>query len=333
MTHEITDDWDSFLKYGNIDMSRNTAELKNNNNYENIPKASELYISTKTKILFLNKPIDLIFTFWNIEIIPYNSYNNGVIKKQMKFISHTSEELQIVKDKLKNYKYYKQFIINHVEQHQSNIFIYKDSRKISIGISNKDLINERCKPKSAFYNCFVLIIRILHNDEFKEMHIKVFNTGKVEIPGVQDDDLFIKTLEILTNLLSTINSDKISYNPDSVETVLINSNFNCGFCINRPVLFNILKNKHNLNVSYDPCSYPGIQCKYSVSNSSSISFMIFRTGSILIVGKSEEALFYDVYNMIKDIIKDEYQNISENYEAPVKNKNFKKKRKTKILYN
>ena len=45
-----------------------------------------------------------------------------------------------------------------------------------------DVINQRKKKKSAFYNCFV-IYRIKINGRFKEIHVKIFNTGKLEIPG------------------------------------------------------------------------------------------------------------------------------------------------------
>ena len=45
--------------------------------------------------------------------------------------------------------------------------------------------------------------------------------------------------------------------------VLINSNFNCGFNIKRDVLYKILKYEYNIPTIYDPCMYPGIQCKYN----------------------------------------------------------------------
>ena len=35
------------------------------------PKCNALYISTKTKICYLNKPIDLKTVFWQIPVIPY----------------------------------------------------------------------------------------------------------------------------------------------------------------------------------------------------------------------------------------------------------------------
>ena len=56
-------------------------------------------------------------------------------------------------------------------------------------MSKKDIVSYRTKKKSAFYNCFVLIMRLLYNGIFREIHVKVFNTGKLEIPGIQNDQL------------------------------------------------------------------------------------------------------------------------------------------------
>ena len=51
---------------------------------------------------------------------------------------------------------------------------FKDIRKISIGTCKKDILSYRSKKKSAFYNCFVLILRVKEDDIFKEIHVKVF---------------------------------------------------------------------------------------------------------------------------------------------------------------
>ena len=122
------------------------------------------------------------------------------------------------------------------------------------------------------------------------------------------------------------------FNNITAETVLINSNFDCKFCINRCVLFDILKNKYNLNVSYDPCSYPGIQCKYDVGNNKTVSFMIFRTGSILIVGRCEEEIIVNVYTFLKELLCKEHIDISEKYNIDIKNKEKKNITKTKTIY-
>jgi TATA-box binding protein (TBP) (component of TFIID and TFIIIB) len=231
---------------------------------------------------------------------------------------------------------------------------FKDIRKISIGLCKKDIVSYRTKKKSAFYNCFVLIMRLLYNDIFREIHIKVFNTGKLEIPGIQNDELLIIVLDNLIKILKPfVNEGDIHYLKEKTETVLINSNFNCGYYINREKLFDILKYKYKINSSFDPCSYPGIQCEFyydiekdnntgrqinniDITNNSDnifkISFMIFRTGSVLIVGKCDEHILYNIYNFIKKILEDEYLDIVTNNidtESVVKKK---KQVRKKIIY-
>ena len=235
---------------------------------------------------------------------------------------------------------------------------FKDTRKINIGLSKKDLCTFRKKKKGAFYNCFVLMMRIWNVDSFKEIHVKVFNTGKLEIPGVRDDLILTKTLNLLVDTLQVFHSKKIYYKEDSIETVLINSNFTCNYYINRDSLFNILKYKYNINVIFDACSYPGIQCKfyYNTNNSKNngicycsskcnkkgsgsgdgqckeISFMIFRTGSVLIVGNCTEFILNIIYTFLKMILKNEYQEIYiENAPPPVEKKKKKRIRKKKIF--
>ena len=79
---------------------------------------------------------------------------------------------------------------------------------------------------------------------FKEMHIKVFNTGKLEIPGIQHDDSLQNVVNILIRVLKGIVGEHIDYQKNKCDTVLINSNFNCGFYIDRDKLYNILKYKY-----------------------------------------------------------------------------------------
>jgi TATA-box binding protein (TBP) (component of TFIID and TFIIIB) len=297
----------------------------------NIPKASSIYISTKTKIAYLTLPMVLKDIFWKIPTIPYAKPSNGVIKKQMKFNSTMKEEVDYIQEKLKNENYFEENIITHIDNPSGRIK-YKDIRKVSIGISKKDIMSYRCKKKSAFYNCFVLILRMRVKDMFKEFHVKVFNTGKLEIPGVQSEPLFELILNQVIETLQPHLDEKLGYKDNTNETVLINSNFNCGFFINREILFDILKMKYNLQCIYDPCSYPGIQCKFYYNedidlqsgcqiseenkhlytNIKEVSFMIFRTGSVLIVGKCDECVLIIIYEFLKKILVNEYKNICQN---------------------
>ena len=323
--------------------------------YSDAPKSSNIYISTKTKIAYLNTPIDLKLIFWQVPVIPYAKPSNGVVKKQMKFNSNTLEELLFIQDKLKDETYYEEHIITHIDNPAGRIK-FKDTRKVSIGISKKDLLSYRCKKKSAFYNCFVLIIRMKIDSVFKEFHVKVFNTGKLEIPGIQSESSFELILNQVIQTLQPYVEGTLGYKENTNETVLINSNFNCGFFINRESLYEILKLKYNIQSIYDPCSYPGIQskfyynpdvnlqngCQISEENKhlyndvKDVSFMIFRTGSVLIVGRCNEDVVLIIYEFLKIILNNEYKNICQkniklNEENTVINKGKNKKIRRKNI--
>jgi hypothetical protein len=345
----IDDEWEKFISndYGEdldidqVDHDDSSNEItlnitediveENDKNNRNIPKATEIYISTKSKIAYLNQEIDLKSIFWEIPVIQYSMPKNGIIKKQMKFNSLQQEEVDYIKEQLKEELYYDEQIITSINNPNGRIK-FKDIRKVSVGISKKDIMSYRSKKKSAFYNCFVMILRININDIFKEFHIKVFNTGKVEIPGIQNDQIYDQVLKTLLLTLQPYIKEPLGYLQKS-DTVLINSNFNCGFYINREALYDILKMKYNIQCIYDPCSYPGIQCKFyynpevdvelqtgsQISNEDrdkyqkivEVSFMIFRTGSILIVGMCNENVLYIIYEFIKKMLINEFYHINQ----------------------
>ena len=292
------------------------------------PKCGQLYISTKTMIGYLQEEVELINTFWNIPIISYTERKEGVIKKQIKFNSETYDQVDDIIKKCKEYSYVNTYIMQHIDNPTGRIK-FKDVRKISIGLCKKDITSYRIKQKSAFYNCFVVILRILIDvDMYKEFHVKVFNTGKLELPGIRSD----KELNLVYKKLHEILSLDIANTLP--QTVLINSNFNCGYYIKRHLFYQILKHDYNVSVIYDPCSYPGIQCKLYITSDNNvsahnndniknyISFMIFRTGSVLIVGKCNEIILNNTYNFIVNILEKEYtkiidQNISIVPKSPI----------------
>lgn len=301
------------------------------------PKCSQLYISTKTMIGYLDKSVNLTETFWNIPIIPYHLRKEGVIKKQIKFNSSTKDDVEDIINKCKEYDYVNAYIMQHIDNESGRIK-FKDVRKISIGLSKKDIISYRIKQKSAFYNCFVVILRILINTtQYKEFHVKVFNTGKLELPGIRSDEelklVYTKLYELLQLKVADIEP----------QTVLINSNFTCGYYIKREILYQLLKHEYNISVMYDPCSYPGIQCKLYIASDNTvianntqaeskyISFMIFRTGSVLIVGKCNEDILNNTYNYIVNILETQHDKIMDKRCIIQPKQNVVKKKKRRII--
>lgn len=331
-----------------IDNSDKTSNY-NSEKLGKIPKASPIYISTKTKICYLNRTFDLLKTFWKINILDYHNPIEGVVKKQIKLNSSSQEELDEINQYLDNENFIDQHIINSINNPDGRIK-FKDIRKISIGICKKDILSYRCKKKSAFYNCFVIILRVLYEGMFREVHVKIFNTGKLEIPGIQSEELLEYVLILLINILrETLKDETISCKTNTNETVLINSNFNCGFYIDREKLFNLLRFKYKINSCYDPCSYPGIQCEFyydprikintgvqpeTIDKSiKKLSFMIFRTGSVLIVGKCEEDVLINIYEFVKTLLYNEFETIATSIiDKPIE-KSVKSKKKLIVIYN
>jgi TATA-box binding protein (TBP) (component of TFIID and TFIIIB) len=356
---DLDDDWETFkrnMKFGDevessadalpsLHMS-DSSDARDSSSTQATPKCSDIYISTTTKIAHLDREIDIKKVFWEIPVIRYVDPVEGVIKKQIKFSTTDRADYAEVMARIANERYCDNQEIEHIDNPEGRIK-FKDQRKISVGISKKDILCYRSKKKRAFFNCFVMIIRILscdengasadinqgscvsHLPEFKEMHVKIFNTGKLEIPGIQNIQTLNYVLEVVTRILRPAVSPDLSYLQGECDTVLINSNFNCGFYIDRDRLHEILKYKYRINSNYDSCSYPGIQSKFyyvygrAVQNGQQphytktepkpdfceISFMIFRTGSVLIVGKCSEEILYTIYNFLKALLEEEYDQI------------------------
>ena len=363
----VDQEWQMFLEDENIsfvEQTNNKTEKEDDTMSKEEPNEAplcqELSISTKTKVLYLNTPIEIEDIFWNIPIVPYWQPKDGVLKKQIKIISNTKEEYEQYNKKLKNIHYYVENILKQIDNPNLKKNKFKDERKLTVGISKKDIMNSRGKVKNAFYNCFALIVRFYYNNEFKEIHVKVFNTGKMEIPGVLNDEVLdiIKT-KVLVILQPHCQTQLHYVESDKDDNVLINSNFNCGYYIHREKLHAILKsNKYGIETAYDPCSYPGVKCKFYFNNEldfdkniqtgviskedrtmklselsdsdkyTEVSFMVFRTGSCLIVGNCSEKVLMFVYDFIKQMLHDEYNGIyviNADVNTKVKTKKVRKK--------
>jgi len=359
MTNTIDDEWKTFLysqhkesETGIQEIRENTVSQLTDHSDIDLPECDELYISTKTKVLYLNQPIDIHRIFWLIPITEYWNPRESVIKKQMKIVSKSREEYEEYRDRLSTIPYYSEHIIKQIDNPMARRIKFKDERKITIGMSKKDIMNCRGKVKNAFYNCFAIIVRFQedgaetydHNNdiekkEFKEIHIKIFNTGKLEIPGILNANLLDTVKRMILDILQPyIETPILFMECDKEENVLINSNFNCGFYIHRERLYTLLRSdKYGIESAYDPCSYPGVKCKFYYNHSlpengqkgqilvedrkmkmselidskkySEISFMIFRTGSVLIVGNCSETILRIVFDFIKMVLSNEYLNI------------------------
>ena len=362
----VDDEWSNFIdnEYSGDTLNKESINIMPTIIPLTPPKCDDLYISTKTKVLFLNQAVDIANVFWKLNVINYGTPTDGIVKKQMKIVCNSEDEFNEYIQKTKNLKYFTENIVKQINNPTARRIKYKDERKITIGISKKDIMNCRGKVKNAFYNCFALIIRFKFENVFREIHVKVFNTGKLEIPGVLNSKLLDQVKILLLEYIQPHIETNIEYiKTDSDMNVLINSNFNCGFFINRDKLYSILRSeKYGIETAYDPCSYPGVKSKYYFNNEigydiekqsgqlhkmdrtmkmselgdtkkyTEVSFMIFRTGSCLIVGNCTEKALNYVFEYIKKLLYNEFNKIyTEPDNTPTVVKKIKLRKKTIIM--
>jgi hypothetical protein len=135
-------------------------------------------------------------------------------------------------------------------------------------------------------------------------------------------------------------------------------------------MYNLLKYKYRINCNYDACSYPGIQCKFFYVQGASdqtgqqpvqnptddaitmtnkhkkarndtkahyeVSFMIFRTGSVLIVGKCNEDVLHEIYDFIRTMLETEYMTVGKclvSTDASLEKKRSPKIRRKVLMFN
>jgi TATA-box binding protein (TBP) (component of TFIID and TFIIIB) len=301
------------------------------------PSCSPLSVSTKTKIIYLNSTFNLNELFWKLKITHYDSECEGIVKKQMKFNFTDPNQVKWFEDHIKHEKCVNVKVLNQINNPSGRV-TFKDVRKVDIGFSRNDVLNPKKQSKSAFYNCLVMIFRKKVDNIFQEYHVKLFNSGKVEVPGIQSEQMLDMVVDTLLHHIRPYHENSDIFELKEMrELILVNSNFSCNYYLNREKLVHILKQKYKIKCGMDSCSYPGIQCKYKLKNGSEISFMIFRTGSVLIVGKCEDDELNDIYMFLCDMFEKEHSKIVESEsmlerEEKMKNKLKKKGRRTMYIY-
>ena len=125
------------------------------------------------------------------------------------------------------------------------------------------------KQRKSFFNQVTL-----HVFCEKNVNVKLFNNGKIQMTGLKYEEHGEKVLDLLIPYLQSIDSDIdehkilqtrcITYTP--MDTVLINSDFFLGYPIKRDILHQQIIELGYYS-SYEPCNYPGVNIKYYYNQS------------------------------------------------------------------
>lgn len=194
-----------------------------------------------------------------------------------------------------------------------------EHKNMVLGTSYKDVFTNRKITSKSFFNQSTIVLRRKVNkntdtkDTFKEVNVKLFANGGIQMTGVVSEDFALETAEWL---LATINKvpAKIFNEPASINKFsikLINTDYELNKFINQDALHKILINEYNLFSMLEKTIYQGVNTKffYNTNNENlgvckcdtekfckgqgtgngkgeckRITMSIFRTGRIIITG-------------------------------------------------
>lgn len=206
------------------------------------------------------------------------------------------------------------------------------------------------KNLGDFYNCTTANVLI---SQIKSVNVKIFNNGKLQMTGISKPSDGEKAVDYICNMINNLTSNKhniitnkTNYKVSrfSYKTVMINTCYELGICINREILYNILSKQYKLNTIYDADGYPGVRVEYYYNtlttntqfegicncsqkcrgkgvgegdnNCRKISIAIFQSGSTIIAGGCNcitpiERTYTFINNIIKTIINSIKKNDTE----------------------
>lgn len=214
-----------------------------------------------------------------------------------------------------------------------NVDINDNIKYIEYGIDNyKGFAKKRTKKprklnkKRTFFN--QLTIHLFYN---KLINIKLFNNGKIQLTGINEISIITNIIQLLIDELSSKDIINKETTIQNYKIVLINSDFDIGYKINREVLYRYMID-HNIFCTYEPCTYPGVNIKYyyNINNNDTgicicdnichgksdgignnrckkVTIAVFKSGKIIITGGQNTEQVTKAYQFIKNILTYNYE--------------------------
>lgn len=207
-----------------------------------------------------------------------------------------------------------------------------------VGQSVRDAFSKRAISDKTFFNQSTLVVRKATNDdktEFKEVNVKLFGNGGIQMTGIPHEGFAKQTLEWVLAELRKVQTpaDKPLF-PQTPElqkfkVQLINSDYQIPYGINRTALHTILSKTYGLFSTFESTIYQGVNTKYYYNTTNKegrpgicmcakrcrgqgegggpgeckkITMSVFQTGKIIITGAREMAQLDEAYQFLNRVL-------------------------------
>jgi TATA-box binding protein (TBP) (component of TFIID and TFIIIB) len=136
-----------------------------------------------------------------------------------------------------------------------------------LGQCVRDAFSKRHVSDKTFFNQSTIVVRKATNIEktkFKEVNIKLFANGGVQMTGIPAEDFATETLEWLLNELVQIKPTFFEKDPvlGKFRVQLINSDYSIAYPVKRDTLHSILTRDYGLFSTFEGTIYQGVNTKY-----------------------------------------------------------------------
>jgi len=211
-----------------------------------------------------------------------------------------------------------------------------EHKNMVLGAAHKDIFTNRKITSKSFFNQSTLVLRRRLPEvkegveEFKEVNVKLFANGGIQMTGITSESFaresiewLLKVIKALPVIVFTTPADAI-INKFSVQ--LINTDYALNKFINQDALHKILINEYNLFSMLEKTIYQGVNTKffYNMLNPTvgicqcknickgqgtgdgdgeckRITMSIFRTGRIIITGAREIKQIEAAYSFLNKV--------------------------------
>ena len=210
-----------------------------------------------------------------------------------------------------------------------------------VGASARDLLTKKKAAKKTFFNQSTLVVRkrrMEDPNQFKEVNIKLFANGGIQMTGITGIEFARITLEWLLPLLSTLcvnvkgTEIQISEQPLFIKQLkiqLINSDYHVNANVHRDNLHQIMSQQYCLFSSLEKLIHQGVNIKYYYNTSRTvgrpgicncekpcpgqgegdapgqckkITILAFQTGDIIVTGARKKEQLDEAYEFMNQIL-------------------------------
>ena len=209
--------------------------------------------------------------------------------------------------------------------------------KFVIGQSSRDAFSKRGVSSKTFFNQSTIVIRKATNPEetqFKEVNIKLFGNGGIQMTGIPAEEFAKETLNWLLEELLKVPGAIFATKPtlQKFKVQLINSDYQVQYPINRTALHTILSRTYGLFSTFESTIYQGVNTKYYYNDKhpdpdrpgiclcttrcrgqgtgsgpgecKRITMSVFQTGKIIITGGRYLFQLEEAYHFLNKVLQD-----------------------------